>query len=241
MSWREQLPPALIDWLPDLEASVLPCVRLRIQPEPPASASDSYLATVNIEEEGECRTVAVFMQLNFSALPPLPGFPTSGWAQLRIPSQDELYGLSAQQPLLWSFVPAGTELLPLSDDTLSYHAIEGLLDEMPISPDDQRFPQQLEALWHQLGDERWPILAAYRRAIGIGGHRLGGYAGFLQDDPRSDGDHQELFIQLDTDPEHGLLWGDMGRVHWFAAAAERSLDTPASARLTHLRFNLEMS
>lgn len=52
-----------------------------------------------------------------------------------------------------------------------------------------------------------------------GGHKIGGYPGFMQWDPRGEGDsHDMLLFQLDSDchnSEDRVLWGDCGIGNFF--------------------------
>ena len=52
-----------------------------------------------------------------------------------------------------------------------------------------------------------------------GGHKIGGYPGFTQWDPRGEGDsHDVLLFQLDSDyhdSEDRVLWGDCGIGNFF--------------------------
>lgn len=108
---------------------------------------------------------------------------------------------------------------------------------MPMPPQDYRFETMLQDIFDEFGDDQWRLLGAYKKAIGTVGHRLGGYASFIQDDPRSAADDEqtswELLLQLDTDPKVGLMWGDYGVAHWFYGqdASSRSLDTPGERKL----------
>ena len=54
-----------------------------------------------------------------------------------------------------------------------------------------------------------------RSFLDAAGHRIGGYAEFTQEDPRSTEDPMELLFQLDTDSNIGCRWGDMGVANFF--------------------------
>ena len=51
----------------------------------------------------------------------------------------------------------------------------------------------------------------YETASGFG-HKVGGYPGFTQEDPRTyvDQEHTVLLLQIDSDDEVDMLWGDCG-------------------------------
>ncbi|RME97564.1 MAG: DUF1963 domain-containing protein [Bacteroidetes bacterium] len=187
------------------------------------------------------------LQLNLSELPTLPGWPAHGILQFFVkddafwgahplePTQQDNFRLhyhDVRQPtqvkLLedFSFLPA-YEDLPLEREL--YLAVSGTLDSMPLPPEDYRFPQHLGPFFEVFGEDKWARLGEYRRAIGTVGHRLGGYPGFIQDDPRQPQDNWELLLQLDTDPQLGLRWGDYGVAHWFYRAEATASRSPQPA------------
>jgi uncharacterized protein YwqG len=47
------------------------------------------------------------------------------------------------------------------------------------------------------------------------GHKIGGYAYFTQDDPRPTQEDWLLLMQIDSDDEAGICWGDVGVGHLF--------------------------
>jgi uncharacterized protein YwqG len=64
------------------------------------------------------------------------------------------------------------------------------------------------------------VLEEYDKAVSAQGHKLGGYAYFTQDDPRSAEDPMLLLFQLDSDQPMDLMWGDTGVGHFFIRAAD---------------------
>lgn len=255
MNWKDNLPKALLPHTDALAATELPCIRLTIADHAPAHAWDSAIghirywpqaATWPTDENG--RPLFGLLQLNLATLPVWEGFPSVGILQFFV-NDNAFWGANplepqrqanfrvvyhdhpepAATPLLtdFSFLPQ-FEDLPLAQGV--HRAIVGQADTMPMPPEDCRFPELLEPLFAELGDDMWPALAAYRRAIGTVGHRLGGYAGFVQDDPRTDTSPWELLLQLDTDTSVGMRWGDYGVAHWFhqPAPTTRSLDAHAA-------------
>jgi len=233
MHWTNQLPAALQAFTEELAATTKPCVRLVVEPRAPASPMDNFLAGFELEEGGQCKFVASLLQLNLARLPSLTGFPTQGLLQFGL-AENAGEGDSTVQEV--TDVP---DVLPQEDAAgrpLQYRAIAGQLDEMPMPPEDYRFPLVFEAMLDTLGQDKWLVLADYRRAIGVSGHRLGGYGAFMQDDPRAEDSEQELFLQLDADPGNGLYWGDLGRAHWLTDSNRPFLGEVVRS----LSFNLEM-
>lgn len=254
MNWIERLPAELQPYLDRLQATVRPCIHLRLEASPPAKRWHSALGRIlywpadkawPTDENG--RPLFGLLQLNLAELPSLPDFPSHGILQFFL-TDDAFWGANPLEPrkqqnfrviyhddptpetteLLadFSFLPL-YEDLPLQQDICL--AISGELEQMPMPPQDYRFQDTLEDIFLEFADRQWEILGAYKKAIGTVGHRLGGYAGFVQDDPRQTNDvpNWELLLQLDTDAKAGLVWGDYGVAHWFYAPGtnERSLET----------------
>ncbi len=234
MHWKNQLPAALQAFTEDIAATSKPCVRLTVEPRAPSSSMDNLLAGFELEEGGQCKFVASMLQLNLARLPVIAGFPTQGVLQFGLGENAGGNGSDVKE------IAEVPDFLPREDAEgrpLQYRAITGQFDEMPMPPEDYRFPILFEAMLSGLGQDKWLVLAEYRRAIGVSGHRLGGYGAFIQDDPRPEGSGQELFLQLDADPGNGLYWGDLGRAHWLMDG-NRILLTDIIGSLS---FNLEMS
>lgn len=253
MNWIERLPAELQPHLDRLQATVRPCVHLQIGAAPPAKRWHSALGRILYwpadkawpKDEND-RPLFGLLQLNLAELPALPDFPQHGMLQFFL-SDDAFWGANPLNPrqqenfrvvyhddpepetteLLadFSFLPL-YEDLPLQRDICL--AISGTLGEMPMPPHDYRFADTLEDIFVNFGDLQWDMLGAYKKAIATVGHRLGGYGSFVQDDPRqaSDVPSWELLLQLDTDAQAGLVWGDYGVAHWFYAPgpAERGLE-----------------
>ncbi|MEL7424945.1 MAG: DUF1963 domain-containing protein [Bacteroidota bacterium] len=253
MNWIDQLPAELQVHQDRFLATTRPSVQLQIEKEAPSKRWHSALGRIlywpvdqawPTDENG--RPLFGLLQLNLAELPALAGFPTHGLLQFFL-CDDAFWGANPLIPqqqanfrvvyhdhpepektaLLddFSFLPL-YEDLPLQRDICL--GVSGTLVDMPMPPQDYRFEATLQDIFTDFGDQQWEMLAAYKKAIGTVGHRLGGYASFIQDDPRQaeDATQWELLLQLDTDPKVSLMWGDYGVAHWFytPAPAERSLD-----------------
>jgi uncharacterized protein YwqG len=269
MNWIDALPLELIPFTDRFVATVRPCLRLKIEDQPPAHAWQSALGKVTYWpldkdwplDENE-RPLYGLMQLNLAEFPPLEGLPHHGILQFFL-TDNAFWGANPLQPqqqqnfrVIYHDVvsPEATPLLddfsflpPFKDLPLSaevYRSITATTDSMPMPPEDHRFEALLGDIFNGLGDEKWSVLNAYRKAIGTVGHRLGGYAGFAQEDPRQDNSPWELLLQLDTDPKIHLFWGDYGVAHWFyapAPTATRSLDAAQPGPFSEIWYGWESS
>lgn len=253
MNWKENLPEALLPHIEAIAATERPCIRLTVAEHAPATPWQSAIGRIlywpqsavwPVDENN--RPLYGLLQINLAEFPALQGWPTVGIVQFFV-SDNAFWGANPLEPqrqsnfrvvyhaheqleatpLLtdFSFLP-NFEDLPLAADT--HRALIGQGDTMPMPPDDYRFQEQLQPLFDALGDAVWEALAAYRKAIGTVGHRLGGYATFAQDDPRSADSPWELLLQLDTDPQIQMHWGDYGVAHWFYLPVQQSRSLTAS-------------
>lgn len=260
MNWETKLPELLHPHAEVFAATERPVVRLQSTNAAPPTRWSSCLGRLLFWPVGQPwpvdenkRPLFGLLQLNLAELPALPNWPTHGILQFFV-SDDAFWGAHPLDParqenfrlvyhefkdpstvsLLddFSFLPM-YEDLPLQRDLCV--GIKGEADVMLMPPGDHRFETTLQPIFDELGDDKWTVLSAYRKAIGTTGHRLGGYASFVQDDPRPSGETWELLLQLESDPSLGMLWGDYGVAHWFhavpdtsATVGERSLAAPTS-------------
>jgi uncharacterized protein YwqG len=84
----------------------------------------------------------------------------------------------------------------------------------PVSAEDYQFEKYIGMTafdffkqYGELYEDTFPSL----------GHKMAGYAHFTQADPRIEkfSDHEVLLLQIDTDDEHGIMWGDCGVGNFF--------------------------
>lgn len=181
-------------------------------------------------------------QIDFAELPPsLDGYPKAGLLQFFIAS-DDYYGanfdagmsadsMSAQRNFRVVYWPdTGAE--PRDVDVPAADS----LPHDPARPRRMRFTAASETLGvhdHRfdrlLGGDAHVTIETYAKAHhldadalfdavyernGRGGHKIGGYPFFTQQDPRTD-DRFELLLQLDTDEQ--MMWGDSGVGGFFIA------------------------
>ena len=174
-------------------------------------------------------------QINFAEVPPLAPFPAKGILQFFI-NDDDLYGMDFDDgektdtfrtvyypQVLKAPALLRTDFPPLRDydDLLPHHPDEcyplvfSLGEElMPMT--DYQFSQKFGGdFFQQFGEKEWDVIDEFGKAVRSDGHKLGGYAYFTQDDPRRADDPMLLLLQLDSDEQMDLMWGDMGVGHFF--------------------------
>jgi uncharacterized protein YwqG len=208
------------------EAGTLPVLQSKIGGKP-------YLPK-GLEYPTNSRGEALFFlaQLNFEDMPPLENFPQKGLLQFYIDHENP-FGQDYHDP----FNQAGFRLLffeniseenaqmiedfPLPTDDLPIAAgvsypitFEKQEEIVPLS--DFHFEKLLgEDFFKAFGGHQWDIMDSYAKLHNSGGHKVGGYAFFTQQDPRYRLGDLELLFQLDTDPAIQCRWGDMGVGHFF--------------------------
>jgi uncharacterized protein YwqG len=181
-------------------------------------------------------------QIDFAALPSsLDGYPKAGLLQFFIASDDH-YGADFDSGMTADTMSAQRNFRVVYwPDTRAGHrdvdvpAAEYLPHD-PARPRRMRFSAATETLGvhdHRfdrlLGGDAHAAIETYAKAHrldadalfdavyernGRGGHKIGGYPFFTQQDPRTD-DRLELLLQLDTDDQ--MMWGDSGVGGFFIA------------------------
>ncbi|UYC10691.1 YwqG family protein [Xanthomonas sp. CFBP 8445] len=187
--------------------------------------------------------LALLAQIDLARMPPLPGYPRQGMLQFFIGGDDfyganlgdariDLAALSEQRNfrvVYWPQPKASARQVEVPSpaaDTLPFdparpRAMRFDAGEETIGSSDVRFEQVL-------GKPLEEVAAAYASghavsqdtvddalfdALSRGGHKLGGYPEFTQEDPRTPQDRQVLLLQLDSDEE--MMWGDSGVANFF--------------------------
>lgn len=172
-------------------------------------------------------------QINFSEVPPLPGYPGSGYLQFYISADDEMYGLDFDDHQLQKnfrvlFLEEDEVMNPITDfsflekamqseysPVFKPHSLAFTLDEEYFSVADFRYTHKTEVKLPDICD-LYPKIEGklndylYNNFSGSG-HKIGGYATFAQTDPRENSRKFEdyiLLLQIDSDKE--IMWGDVG-------------------------------
>ncbi len=199
------------------------------------------------------RPLFFLAQINLAETPPLEGFPRQGIVQFFIADND-LMGLDFDEPEIqhgfrvvyhptpapqadallrdFAFLPHfDADNLPFAPGrcfAMQFAADTGLMPES-----DYRFDDLFgEDFFARFQADEWTIAEAWGQIADAAGHRLGGYAEFTQEDPRTPEDPMELLFQLDSDSQNRILWGDFGVAHFFI----RPQDLQAG-RLERVRYN----
>ncbi|MDO5051844.1 MAG: DUF1963 domain-containing protein [Pseudoclavibacter sp.] len=190
------------------------------------------------------RTMAFLAQIRLEELPALDPLPARGLLQFWI-GPDECHGLSEglanEHLVLFDPEPDGTvaeedvrsayrpeeERIRSPIEPGAMFALEFTLVRQSMTPMDHRFDACFLAAWREAFPER-PLDDWYRLGprhtqcvldrLSALGHRIGGSAGFIQDDPRAFGDRDLDFLLLQVDSGDGISWGDAGIGNFFIAA-----------------------
>ena len=241
------IPNPLAAYRKPIVASVQPFIRIRTEAEAETSiiaskfGGNPYLPPgTEYPTDVEGQPLFLLAQINCSDLPPLhdtplSDFPTQGILQFYI-ADDDLYGLDPEQPTTpdyfrvlyhaevdrkncmkdFSFLPYFDDM-PLDD----IYALSFELTEAPVSLQDVRFDHTFDespyVFFDQFGPDAVEVKGAYGRLSQAGGHKMGGYAHFTQEDPRFEQKEYEkavLLLQIDSDDE-GINWGDRGVANFF--------------------------
>ena len=176
-------------------------------------------------------------QINFRELPPMPGYPRTGYLQFYI-SSDDTYGyrfdnhpndfrvLFFEEAEVESFQTDFGFLEPImqSDSVPVFepHALHFELKDEYFglgNVSNQMNPGiSLEQIAAQYDDELEEELMTFAYDhFTPSGHKLGGYAYFTQTDPRQyrEGKDKEFVLLFQIDSGERILWGDAGVANFF--------------------------
>ncbi|KMY55595.1 cytoplasmic protein [Bacillus sp. FJAT-27231] len=181
--------------------------------------------------------LSLLAQINFAEVPPIAPFPEKGILQFYIAGEDDLLGMdfedgTNQENFRILYHPDVTEEPSelVTDFSYMKPSEEGFfpveheiklsfeLGEEPISEGDYRMEQLSFDLYGEASDGT-ELGEIYAEALGATGSKIGGYPFFTQEDPRSYREkyqnHQVLLLQVDTDTDLDIMWGDSGVGNFF--------------------------
>jgi len=184
-----------------------------------------------LNEQGE--PLFFLAQINFKEFPRLSGYPENGLLQFFI-NDDRSFGAKVPngfqvryhpqvytdanyvQDVKWPLRVFGPDL-PF--DPLASWAMRAERKEELVAPLDYRFEEKLgEDFLDQFPGKRDELWDYFFELADNSGHKVGGYAHFVQQDIREE--PMDLLFQLDSDARHDIRWGDMGIAHFFIRPAD---------------------
>lgn len=238
------LPDALEPYRAILETTQKEYIRISLQKEETALTQSKFggfpyfpkTQEYPLDEHG--MPMFLLAQINFEEMPAIEPYPTRGILQFYISYEDDVYGMdfddsTNQQNFR---VLYHEHLLPLEElmqdfsflpqsheDTLPFIGEKRIVferNEEFVSLSDYQYTEkigeQLDLEQAVNGQELWDV---YSETIHSAGHKIGGYAFFTQCDPREDdntyGQHRHLLLQIDSDDEQNIIWGDVGVANFF--------------------------
>lgn len=244
MSKRLDLPNCFEHLRPRVEKTLTPFVRISAEKGLTGRfdskfGGDPYLPLgfeYPLDETGA--PMKLLAQINFGQVPPIPNFPISGILQFYLSVKDELYGSEYED----RYNQKNFRVIYFDDIRTSEKDLLTDFEFTKLSKEDV-FPisSGCEAKLSFTKAEEFMSLGDFRleRECGINmngweaelddfyvkcsessmGHKIGGYAGFTQHDPRSEvevlSEHTQLLFQIDSDDNIDCSWDDAGVGNFF--------------------------
>ncbi|KKK37527.1 hypothetical protein WQ57_13900 [Mesobacillus campisalis] len=194
-----------------------------------------------LDEKG--RHMSLLAQYRFSDIPKLPGMPLEGMIQFFLSAHDDMMGLDFDDPTSQKNFRVVYHAEVLEDDSLlvtdfsymeepdeDYLPIEGewaisfSLAQEPVPPSDFQFEELMKDMDCEVvvGKDSYgelTLIDVFSEELSGEGHKIGGYAYFTQEDPRcyehSFREHDILLLQMDSEDEREIMWGDCGVGNFF--------------------------
>jgi uncharacterized protein YwqG len=173
-------------------------------------------------------------QINFAEVPDSEDFPSEGILQFYISEGDswgqDLENAFQQDKFRVIYFP---EIIHTETDLITDFSFLPEPEDLPFEEScSLQFEQQIapvniwdgefdevfgEDFFAQFGEKEEEISGEYDDKFPADGHKIGGYAYFTQSDPRPylSKEKYVLLLQVDTDEEVGIMWGDVGVCNFF--------------------------
>ena len=227
-----------------IEETALPSVAIKATPSEKIELRESSfghypLMPLDFEYPKDAQGQFLFplAQINYAEMPPLDGFPDSGFLQIFI-ADDDVYGLEfTDHQQQKNFRVLFFEEDQVRDHKVDFSFLDGIMsaESMPVyKPHALSFTSQTDYVGmgdvRQRENPKWEmesLIGLYSvdeddlfeeayDTFSADGHKIGGYATFAQEDPRIGNppfDKYILLLQIDTDDE--IMWGDAGVANFF--------------------------
>ena len=235
------LPNLLEPYRKQIESSTKPFIRIRTK----AGSSPLYESKFSgfpylpkgfahpLDQNG--LPMRLLAQYRLDKIPPLPDMPTEGMLQFFLSQTDGVFGydfnnLTKPDHFRVIYHPTVTEDLDQLETNFSYlsfdeeeeegfpidqeYALSFELSEEVIGLSDYRFEQLPISFDEDKEDDIWDAW----ETLSNDGHKIGGYAVFTQTDPRDGKEYKDysiLLLQIDSEEEDGIMWGDSGVGNFF--------------------------
>ncbi|MFP7492949.1 YwqG family protein [Terribacillus saccharophilus] len=198
----------------------------------------------SIPRDADDKPMKLLAQLNFAEIPSVEAMPEQGILQFFISAEDDVMGLdfddlTSQQNFRVVYhkdieqdeSQLITDFSFMDDLDTSYFPIEQELaltfsiDYEPVSVNDYKNGELLgESVDLSIAidndeNEQKELWELYSDTFLGEGHKVGGYPFFTQGDPRDYRENYQkqdtLLLQIDSDSDNGIMWGDVGVANFF--------------------------
>lgn len=237
------LPKALADYFDYIEPSARHTVAIKATPATSLELRQSKFGHYPCIPKGfdypkdkEGNFLYPLAQLNLSEVPHLDNFPSSGYLQFYI-ATDDTYGLSFEKHVPSNFKVLFFEEAELQTPEEDMSFLDNVLNNGHSPVEEPHALQfELKTEYVGLGDVKGGSEAGFdldgllkanptiKRELESAafhhfsptGHKLGGYAYFTQWDPRDDkGPEKDYLLLFQMDSDNHILWGDVGVANFF--------------------------
>ncbi|KAB7670775.1 YwqG family protein [Bacillus sp. B1-b2] len=207
-------------------------------------AGNPYMPkTMPAPRDTDNKPMKLLAQLNFAEIPQLEHMPQQGIIQFYISAEDDVMGLDfdnltnqANFKVIYHAIVEKDESLLVTDFSymddldISYFPIQEELslafhlEYEPVTVNDYKNGELLGetvdlSVMIKDGEREYELWELYSDTFLGEGHKMGGYPYFTQSDPReydkSYENHDTILLQIDSDSDNGIMWGDCGIANFF--------------------------